>query len=407
MMLLLVTFSCDDDPIGVRSRPGAGGDLTPSGSLSETGGLETGVGETGVGDTGGGETGAGSMGDTGEGLQSRAFLYVGSGDDRIYGFEVDVDSGTLIEAGSWEAGAAPSFLAFSPGNTHLYAVNEGSGEVAGFRIAAATGELTLLNRVSSQGSGPAHVSVDATGQLVFAANYGEGNVTMIERLADGSLGAELATLVTGPNAHQIVADPSNGYVFVPNLGSDEVSQLVLDVNARTLVPGEVAAVGMPEGSGPRHLAFHPSGPWAYVIGELGDTMTALVFDAGTGRLTPLQTLSTLPDGVDGGDSYCAEVALGPDGRFLYGSNRGHDSLVIFAVDPATGLLSLVAHQATSGSWPRHFSLSPDGALLWVANQLSDELVSFRVDPATGLLTELATTALPAAPAFVQQIALPL
>jgi 6-phosphogluconolactonase len=260
--------------------------------------------------------------------------------------------------------------------------------------------------VSSEGNGPAHVAVDGTGRYVLAANYGEGNVTLLAVSPDGSLGAPVATLATGPNAHQVALDPSNGSVFVPNLGNDTVSQLRLDAAAGTLTFNAVPEVELPAGSGPRHLAFHPSAPFAYVIGELGDTMTAMSFDLATGQLAPLQTLSTLPPGVDGADSFCAEVAFEPSGRFLYGSNRGHDTLVQFEVDAATGLLTQVAHESTGGSWPRHFSIAPAGDLLIVANQRSDTLVSFRVDPSTGALSALHTTTLSASPAFVGVVDLP-
>jgi 6-phosphogluconolactonase len=251
--------------------------------------------------------------------------------------------------------------------------------------------------VPSNGSGPAHLAVDATGGWLLAANYGEGNVTMVRIEPDGSLGDAVATLATGANAHQVVLDPANAHALVPNLGDDTVSQLVFDPSGGLAPDGEVA---MPAGSGPRHLAFHPSAPFAYVIGEVGDTMTALAYDAATGRLTPLATVSTLPAGVDGADSFGAEVAVDPSGRFLYGTNRGHDSVVVYAIDPVTGLLTLVEHESTGGSWPRHFSLSADGSLLLVANQRSDTVVAFRVDPADGTLSPLATTPVGPGPAFV-------
>jgi 6-phosphogluconolactonase len=392
--MLVLLLSCAHPPPEVRpapepESPAPAPDAPTAGSTGSTG-------ETGT---------AGGTGDTATPPAPRLFAYVGAADDQIHVYTVDPVTGALAAVSATPAGSGPSFLAFSPDLRHLYAVNEGADELAAFSVDGGTGGLTLLNRVAA-GEGPAHLTVDATGRFVLAADYGGGDVTVNEVLADGSLGARVAALDTGPNAHQIVLDPQNRYAFVPNLGSDEVSQLVFDPVAGALVPNAVPAVGLPAGSGPRHIALHPTAPFAYVIGEIGDTMTALSLDAATGRMTALDTVSTLPPGVDGDDSHCAEVAFGAGGRFLYGSNRGHDSLVVYEVDAATGTLSVVGHPPTGGSWPRHFGLSPDGGLLLVANQRSDTVVSFRIDPAAGTLTELATTPTAPGPAFVGVVDLP-
>jgi len=331
----------------------------------------------------------------------RLFAFVGGGDDRIRVYAMDPQTGALAFASDTDGGTAPSFLAPSPDRRRLYAANEGSDEISAFSVDAATGALSFLNRVPSNGSGPAHVAVDATGTRVLAANYGGGSVTMIAVGADGSLGGALATLATGANAHQVVVDPGNAAAFVPNLGSDTVSQLDLDVAAGTLVAGPSLALA--DGAGPRHLALHPSAPFAYLIDETDDTMVALRVDGG--RLSVLQTISTLADGVDGADNYCAEVAVRPDGRFVYGSNRGQDTIAVFAVDPVTGLLARVGETSTGGSWPRHFSIDPTGSWLVVGNQRSDTIVSFRIDPASGTLTEGPSVSSPG-PAFVGIVDLP-
>lgn len=374
---------------GGSGETGSGG----SGGSASTSGPTTGVATSGVAAT------ATSTG-VGGGPAGRPFAYVGASDDKIHVFRVDPATGALTPASEIDAGSGPSFLAFSPDHHSLYAVNEGSDELAAFAIDASTGALTFLNRVSSNGAGPAHVAVDATGGVVFGVNYGGGNLTMLGVSPSGALGAPIVTMSTGKNAHELALDPSNHFAFVPNLGVDDVSQLLFDAPGKTLVANATPTVATAAGAGPRHMAFHPSAAFAYVIGETNDTMTAMAFDAALGRLSPIQTLSTLPMGVNGDTNTCAEVAFGKSGRFLYGSNRGHDSIVIFDVNETTGLMTLVGHQLTGGSAPRHFSIDPSGSFLYVGNQQSKEIVSFRIDPTTGKLTELFTTPLAGGPGFV-------
>ncbi len=332
----------------------------------------------------------------------RWVAYVGAADGRIHVFSVDASTGSFTPAGAFPAGQDPSFLAFAPDLRLLVAVDERADELASFAIDRATGALAPIDRVSSGGRGPAHVAVDATGTVALAANYGSGEVVMVRLEPGGTFGPTLADLPTGENAHQVAVAPGNTSAFVPNLGSDTVSQLVLDPAAGRLTPNEVPTVATAPGSGPRHLAFAPAAPYAWLIAELGDTVTALAFDRASGRLTPIETWPTLPAGVDGSGNACGEIAVSPDGRFLYGSNRGHDSIATWAI-LADGRLEARGHTPTGGSWPRHFSLSPDGAWLFVANQRSDEVVTFRVDRATGALSEQATTPLPAAPGFVEVV----
>jgi 6-phosphogluconolactonase len=377
-----------------------GGDDTTSGSggASASG---TGSGGAGPGSTSAsGSSGSAGGGAGGEAPTGTPYAYVGSGDGKIHVFSLDLESGALLPVDETEAGANPSFLAFSPDKRFLYAADEGAGELAAFSIDASTGMLSPLNRVSSNGGGPAHIAVDATGAFVFGVNYGGGSVTVVRVEANGGLGSAITTLPTGANAHQVVLDPANRFAFVPNKGADDVSQLVFDERTGALSPNAVPEVDVAAGAGPRHMAFHPSAPYAYVIDENDDTLVALSYDAGDGRLTPFQTESTLPVDFDGDDNTCAEVAFSKSGRFLYGSNRGHDSLAIFEVDDATGHMSFVAHQSTAGSTPRHFSIEPAGNVLLVGNQQSNNVVTFRVDQATGLLTELLTTPVSGGPEFV-------
>jgi len=308
----------------------------------------------------------------------------------------------------------PSFLAFAPAGDFLFSVNAsdnvpgiGSGAVSSFRIDAATGGLTFINRVSSQGAGPAHVSVDHTGNFVFVANYNGGTIAVLPVAEDGTLGNSVDGASHGPvaQAHQVLIDSSNRFLFVPNKGSSDITQYRFDEATGQLDPNTPPALALAAGAGTRHLAFHPSAPYAYAINELDDTMVALSFDAAQGTLAPLQTLPTLPEGVNGGNNTCAEVQVAPSGRFVYGSNRGHNSIVIYSVDAATGRLSLVGHQLTGGNTPRSFHLDRNGRVMLVANQGSNEVVSFQVDATSGLLTEVGSVSVQA-PAFVGVLYLP-
>jgi 6-phosphogluconolactonase len=364
---------------------------------------------------GGAAGGAGGSAGSGPGQPSgRPFAYVGTYQNAIHVFQLNLESGALTPVGApVSANPSPSFLAFAPGG-RLVTVNEtddvagfGAGAVSSFRIDAASGALSFVNRVSSTGAGPAHVAVDQTGKFALVANYNGGNIAVLPLAADGTLSNAVdgADHGDGAQSHQVVLDPSNRFLFVPNKGRSDVSQYLFDADTGQITPNDPAELRLAQGAGSRHLAFHPNGAYAYVINELDDTVAALAFDAQRGTLSLLQTISTLPNGVDGGSNTGAEIQVSPSGRFVYGSNRGHDSIVIYAVDAATGRLTLLGHQPTGGNTPRSFQLEPSGKLLLVANQGSNELVSFRVDPQTGLLTELSATTVPS-PAFVGVLYLP-
>lgn len=335
----------------------------------------------------------------------RLFVFVGASDDRIHTLTLDADTGELTEVASAEAGPAPTFLALSPDLRLLYAVYSASDEVAAFTIDPATGALTPLDRVPSLGDGPTHLTIDPGGRHAFVTHYGSGTVTVLALAPDGAFDAGRHTLATGPNAHQLVRDPANPWAWVPNLGVDSVSQLVFDPVAGTLADNAVPTVSVAPGAGPRHLALHPAAPFAYLLNEHDDTLVSLAVDAGTGRLSPLHTVSTLPDGADREANHTAEVALEPTGRFLYASNRGHDSIARFSVDPASGEPTRLDTTPTGGEWPRHFSVDPTGALLVVGNQRSDTVVSFAIDPATGALTLRDSLAVPG-PAYAGVVDLP-
>jgi 6-phosphogluconolactonase len=284
------------------------------------------------------------------------------------------------------AGSYPSFLAVDPTRRFLYAVLEGSAEVAAFAIDRTTGGLTPLNQVPSGGNSPAHVAVDQRGGFVMVANYSGGSVRVLPIQPDGSLGTPSDTESPGTNPHLILTDRTNRFAYVPCKGSDLVAQYAFDEESGTLTPMSPASVATASGAGPRHLAFHPTGEYAYLINELDDTMTALRYDT-SGLLTPLHTLSTLPSGTSGNGNTTAEVAVHPRGNFVYGSNRGHDSIVVYSVDGLTGRLTLVGHDSSGGETPRHFSIEEAGEVMLVANRDTNNVVVFDIDQTTGRLTQ--------------------
>lgn len=347
--------------------------------------------------------------------------YTKGAEKGLYIYDLDLATGQLTSIGEGPKAESPSFLALHPNHHYLYAVNEidnyegkKAGGVSAFKIDAKTGTLTFLNEQSSGGDGPCHLIVDKFGKNVIAANYGGGSTVVLPIHADGSLGAAScfvqheghsvdASRQEGPHAHSANLDPANHFALVCDLGLDKVIVYKYDpekgtIDATGLPAGEVAP-----GSGPRHLAWNPNGHMAYVISEMKSTVTVFEYDASRGTLTSKQTLSTLPDGFIG-ETSCAEVTISPDGKFLYGSNRGADSLAIFSVDPHTGLLTAVGHQSTMGKVPRNFAIDPTGAYLIAANQTTNNLVVFKRDKATGLLTP--TGCVVEAPAPVSIVMLP-
>jgi 6-phosphogluconolactonase len=338
---------------------------------------------------------------------SSVTLYVGTYTDGtskgIYRTVLDLATGTATAPVLAGEAKNPSFLALDPSGRFLYAVSEvddigpeKSGGVLAFAVDAKTGDLTLLNQQPSQGGAPCHLVVDKTGKNVLVANYSGGNVALLRVGADGRL--EPASVVrahegSGPNAqrqkkphaHGIYLDAAERFAFSPDLGADRVFVYRFDAAKGTLEPH--GAAPLPPGSGPRHLAFHPSGRFAYAINELISTVTAFGYDAAKGELTPLETVSALPADFKG-TSYPAEIEVSKDGRFVYGSNRGHDSLVVFRVDPASGKLTLAGHVPVGGSWPRHFTIEPSGRVLLASHQRGGTASFFKLDPQTGMPSPL-------------------
>jgi 6-phosphogluconolactonase len=318
----------------------------------------------------------------------------------IYRMVLDTASGKLSEPVLAAEVADPSFLAVHPTGKYLYTVNEGPGPgkgggVTSFALDSKTGELTKLNQESTVGAGPCHLVVDATGKNVLVANYGGGSVVALPIGPDGKLGpASDFVQHKGkvfdprrqgtPHAHSINLDKENRFAVVADLGLDRVFVYKFDPIQGKLTPNDPPATKLKDRSGPRHFAFHPDGKHAYVINEIDCTVTAFDYDADHGTLTAIQTIPTMPIAVQRGHS-TAEVVVHPSGKFLYGSNRGHDSLAVYTIEPGTGRLKLVEYEPTRGKTPRNFAVDPTGTYVLAENMGSGTIVVFRVDPETGAL----------------------
>ncbi len=336
----------------------------------------------------------------------------------IYAFRLDRSSGALEWIGTTTGVANPSFLALHPGGRFLYAVNElksyeeqPSGSISAFAVDPETGALTLLNRRLSHGTDPCHVLVDQKGEYIFVSNFMSGSVCVLPVLGDGRLGAATDFIQhqgasidpvrqRGPHAHSVTLDPAERFAFVPDLGLDRLMVYRFDRERGKLEPHATPWLKGTPGAGPRDLALHPSGRFAYLINELDSTLAALSYDGRKGTFRELQILSMLPAGFQGANS-CAAVQVSPSGAFLYGSNRGHDSLVIHRIDQRTGRLTYVGHASTRGRTPRHFGIDPSGRFLLVANQDSDSIVTFRIHPRAGTLEPTGQVASVPTPVCVQ------
>lgn len=350
--------------------------------------------------------------------------YTGGGKSKgIYHYRLDMASGKLTEAGVTEGIANPSFLAIHPSGKFLYAVSEVSdsggrrtGAVSAFSLDPGSGKLTPLNHQSSEGAGPCHVSVDRAGKCVLVANYGGGSVASLPIRDDGSLAPAASAIQhegssvdprrqQGPHAHSINLSPDNRFAFAADLGLDKILIYRLDPEKGTLTAGDPPFAATPPGGGPRHFAFHPGGQFAYVCNEMKSSVTAFSHDAASGALAQLQTITTLPDGFSGNNS-TAEIQVHPSGKFLYCSNRGHDSLAIFAIDEKTGKLTASGHQSTLGRTPRNFGIDPTGKYVIACNQATDNVVVFRVNQDSGELSQVGEPVAVPSPVCVKFLAAP-
>ena len=341
----------------------------------------------------------------------------------IYLLELDVRSGTLGAPRLVATAPDPSFLAIHPSRKFLYAVNElgefrgrRGGGVSAFALDPARGTLTPLNQQSSVGSEPCHLVVDRAGKNVLVANYGSGSVACLPIEADGTLRPASSSIQhrghgtdpdrqAGPHAHSINLDAENHFAVAADLGLDKVLVYAFDASSGKLTPNEPAFAPVAPSSGPRHFAFHPSGQFGYVINEMANTVTAFAYNPAKGTLTEIQTIATLPENFKG-TSHTAEVQVHPSGKFLYGSNRGHDSIAIFTIDPSTGKLSTVGIEPTQGKNPRNFALDPTGTYLLAENMDGDTIVVFRIDGQTGALRPTGQTVAVSKPVCIKMIPKP-
>jgi 6-phosphogluconolactonase len=341
------------------------------------------------------------------------FVYVSGYGQDIHIFRLDVEAARLTPVGSVAAGTDPSFLAWDPGARFLFASNETDpGRVRSFAIDQVSGALTPINDVPAGGSITAHLSTDGSGRWLLVANYGEkktGTISSFPIAPDGRLGDAVDAHDLGPGTlpHLIRADPTNHFVFVPCKGNASIAQFALDGTTGKLTPNAPARAEAAAGSGPRHLDFHPNGRFVYLIEEQGLQIALYAFDERTGALVERETFPTLPAGASTTGVSTADIHVHPSGRFLYASNRGHDSIAIFRIDPATGHLTAIGHERRTIHRPRNFHLDPSGRVLLVANQDGASVSVFRIDQETGALA-LAGAPTPAGahPSFVGVVLLP-
>ncbi len=353
-------------------------------------------------------------------------VYIGTyttntGSEGIYVCDFDAGSGELTARHTIKNVAEPSFLTIDKNGKNLYAVNElveyegkKSGAVSAFAIDQKTGNLTFLNRQPSLGGAPCYITASDNGKFVLVANYVGGNVSVFPVEKNGRLGASVELVQhagTGPNterqeaahAHSIILDRNNRFAFAADLGTDKLMIYEFDAQKGKLKPNAAHPFFKTKpGAGPRHFVFHKSGKHAFLINELDSSLTSLAYDEKRGTLKEIQTLSTLPKDFSG-ENTCADVHVSPDGRFVYGSNRGHDSIAVFKTDEKTGKIELIEIVSTGGKTPRNFAIDPGGNFLLAANQNSGNIVTFRIDQKTGKLKNTGNEAKVPAPVCLKFI----
>lgn len=328
--------------------------------------------------------------------------YTGGASEGIYQLRLDAKDGVLENPGLAGKVENPSFLAVHTESPYLFSVGEGVGPsgkkeglASAFVINEANGLLTLVNQQPTVGEGPCHAAVDRAGSHLLIANYGSGSVTVFPIGGDGRLGPATdlkqhsgssahPNRQTGPHTHSVTLDAAGNHVMAADLGLDKILVYQYDSQAGVLQSHVPPFVALAPGAGPRHFAFHPSGRFAYVVNELKSTVTAFAYDSREGNLEELQTIGTLPSDFIG-ENYTAEIRVHPSGRFLYVSNRGHDSITRFSVEEGSGRLTCLGHTPTGGKVPRNFAVSPDGVFLVAANQQTGNVTAFRINTEDGTL----------------------
>jgi 6-phosphogluconolactonase len=337
-------------------------------------------------------------------LSAGTVVYVSlAGEKKIAVYRMDSEDGKLTHAADIKVEGAPGALTTDPKRRFLFASLRAEGKLASFRIDP-FGGLTRLSVVEA-GDDPAHLSTDRTGTFLFTAYYIAAKVTVHRIGLDGTLPEKpLQTVKTDDKAHAIVPDPSNRFVFVPHTGPNVIFQFAFDAEKGRLKAGTVPRLRTGDKTGPRHLVFHPTRPIAYVINEQGSSVTIYALDRKAGTLTPLQTVSTLPEDFRATNA-TAEIKIHPTGRFLYASNRGHDSVAMFTVDAKSGMLTSLGQEATERT-PRSFDIDPSGKFLYAAGESSGRVACYRIDEKTGKLTRFMTLAVGKTPWWIMAVALP-
>jgi len=309
-------------------------------------------------------------------------------------FRVDRSSGAWTHVQLVKDLVNPSFLSLDRRQAFLYSVHGDLSDVRAFKIDRKTGKLAFLNQQSTQGHNPVHLAVDPTNRYLIISNYATGTLALLPIHADGSLAPvkELVKLKGDPGPHRVEqnsshphhnpVDPSGRFMVIPDKGLDRVFTFFMDTEKGKLIAGP--SISVREASGPRHVVFHPHKTYAYIVNELDSTVTTCCYNAEQGELKPIQILTTLP-ATFSGNSRAAEIAITPSGCFVYASNRGHDSIAIYAVDQETGMLSCVGWKSSQGKNPRFFAIDPSGSFLYAANETSDTIITFRIDQDTGML----------------------
>jgi 6-phosphogluconolactonase len=313
-------------------------------------------------------------------------LYVASSEGSISQYRFNAENGNLVFQNKIITGAEVSFLCASPDGKYLYATQRDDAirEIASYEIDEKTGELNLINKATAEGARPVHLSIDRTGKFIFQANFNGGNFSLIPINADKSLGRCTQTISLGQNPHQIKVDEENKNIYITHMGSDFIAQYQFDSENGKMFPNTPHAINVKSSTGPRHFDFHPNRKWMYVINELNNTIT-LFNKNENGTLKEIESYSTLPENFHGSNK-TADIHIHPVGKYLYGSNRGDNSIAVYSIDQTNGKLSLIEIVSTQGDEPRNFALDPSGKNIVIANRSSNEIIVFKIDEHTGRIT---------------------
>lgn len=327
---------------------------------------------------------------------SEYLTFIGNYGTDLPAFRLDTTSGKLTSVGSLATTKTPAWLTISPNGKFLYAINEQANSVSAFALDAKSAKLTPLNKVDTKGKGPCHGAVDHTGKALFVANYGSGSLESFVLNPDGSIGDRASFIQNegssanksrqaGPHAHSANISPDNRFLVLADLGLDKLLVFKIDPATAKLTPNDPPFTSVKPGSGPRHYAFSPDARFGYVIDEMGNTIIGFAYDKKNGTLKEIQSVSTVPDDFHGNNT-TAEIYMSPDGRFVYGSNRGVGTIAVYSVDKSSGMLKKIQDAATGGTTIRSFGIDPTGKFLLAGLQEKNTLVEFRRDKDTGKLT---------------------